>query len=148
MPELDPLSAEDREQMLDVVVQDASEVDDVVQELNERLQSMEADYSSLDLQTEKVKTTYVATVNAFKVLEDVGSRLQSYISAEAEFRQRWSEEHDTIQGKMAEMEQLRVFYESYASSYDGLILEVERRKIEMFRRELPLCVRLLADGEN
>lgn len=27
-------------------------------------------------------------------------------------------------------------------------LEEERRKIEMFRRELPLCARLLADGEN
>jgi hypothetical protein len=27
-------------------------------------------------------------------------------------------------------------------------LEEERRKIEVFRRELPLCVRLLADGED
>ena len=27
-------------------------------------------------------------------------------------------------------------------------LEEEHRKIEVFRRELPLCVRLLADGEN
>jgi hypothetical protein len=27
-------------------------------------------------------------------------------------------------------------------------LEEERRKIEVFRRELPLCVRLLADGEK
>jgi hypothetical protein len=26
-------------------------------------------------------------------------------------------------------------------------LEVERSKIEVFRRELPLCLRLLADGE-
>ena len=27
-------------------------------------------------------------------------------------------------------------------------LEEERRKIEVFRRELPLCLRLLADGED
>jgi len=27
-------------------------------------------------------------------------------------------------------------------------LEEERKKIEVFRRELPLCARLLADGEN
>jgi hypothetical protein len=27
-------------------------------------------------------------------------------------------------------------------------LEEERRKIEVFRRELQLCVRLLGDGEN
>jgi hypothetical protein len=27
-------------------------------------------------------------------------------------------------------------------------LEKERQKIEMFKRELPLCARLLTDGEN
>jgi autophagy-related protein 17 len=128
MPELDHLSPEDRAQMLEVVMQDASEVEDVVQELNGRLRSMEGEFASLNEQTSRVKATYLSTLDAFRVLEDIGSRLQSYISGEAEFRQRWVDEHETIQDKMAEMEELRIFYESYASSYDGLILEVERRK--------------------
>lgn len=128
MPELDTFSAEDRAQMLEVVVQDASEVDDVIQELTERLQSMEGEFNHVDEQTSRAKGTYIATVNAFRVLEDIGSRLQSYIAAEAEFRQRWAQEHETIREKMGEMDDLRAFYESYARSYDGLILEAERRR--------------------
>ncbi|KAI1344167.1 kinase activator [Xylariaceae sp. FL0016] len=128
MPELDPISQEDRTQMLQVVVQDASEVEDVVQELNERLQSMEADFSSLDHQTNQVNLTYLSTLDAFRVLEDIESRLRSYIAAESEYRERWVTEAQTIEEKMGEMEDLRIFYESYASSYDGLILEVERRR--------------------
>ncbi|KAI0015924.1 kinase activator [Xylariomycetidae sp. FL0641] len=128
MPVIEPISPEERAQMLEVVVQDSSEVEEVVHELNERLQSMEADFGKLDEQTNQVKLTYLATLDAFRVLEDIGSRLQSYIASESEYRERWVEEHQTIQEKMGEMEELRVFYENYAGSYDELILEVDRRK--------------------
>ncbi|KAI1413655.1 autophagy-related protein 17 [Hypoxylon sp. FL1857] len=128
MPEYEPISPEDRAQMLEIVVQDASEVEDVVRELNLRLQSMEEDFASIDRQTSQVKNTYISTLDAFRVLEDIGSRLQSYISAESEFRDRWNEENQAIQDKMGEMDDLRIFYENYSNSYDGLILEVERRK--------------------
>ncbi|KAH9887419.1 kinase activator [Xylariomycetidae sp. FL2044] len=126
--DFDPISPEDRDQMLEVVVQDASEVEDVVQELNERLQSMESDFAALDHEANQINLAYLSTLDAFRALEDIGSRLTSYIAAEAEFRDRWSEEQQAIEDKMEEMEGLRNFYENYASSYDGLILEVERRK--------------------
>ncbi|KAI0882007.1 autophagy-related protein 17 [Annulohypoxylon maeteangense] len=128
MPGYDPISAEDRIQMLQVVVQDASEVEDVIRELNIRLQSMEADFTIVDEQTNLVKKTYISTVEAFGVLEDIGSRLQSYISAESEFRERWNDEQQAIEDRLDEMDQLRIFYENYSNSYDGLILELERRK--------------------
>lgn len=128
MSELDPISHEDRIQMLHVVVTDAAEVTDVVQELNECLQNMQEDFGRLDEQTNRVKAAYVAALEAFRVLEDIGSRLQGYVAAEMEFRERWVEEHETIGDKMAEMEQLRSFYENYASAYDSLLLEVERRR--------------------
>lgn len=38
------------------------------------------------------------------------------------------EEQETIHDKISEMEELRVFYEKYAGTYDHLILEVERRR--------------------
>ncbi|KAI1306382.1 autophagy-related protein 17 [Xylaria venustula] len=128
MPGLEPLSPEDRAQMLEVLAQDSSEVEDVVQELNERLQSVEAEFSNLDERTTLVKLGYLTTLDAFRTLEDIGTRIQSYISAENEFRDRWVEEQETIHDKMSEMEDLRIFYEKYAGTYDHLILEVERRK--------------------
>ncbi|KAI1851446.1 hypothetical protein JX266_003521 [Neoarthrinium moseri] len=126
----DPITLEDRIQMLQVVVQDASEVMEVVQEINEHLQNMEEEYSHLIEQTEQVKLTYTTTNDAFHVLEDIGTRLRSYIAAETEFRERWIAEHDTIGEKMDEMEELRLFYENYASSYDSLLLEVDRRRTQ------------------
>ncbi|KAI0486777.1 kinase activator [Xylaria cf. heliscus] len=128
MPDLQPLSPEDRAQMLDVLVQDSSEVEDVVQELNERLHSVEADFSNLDEQTAQVKLNYLGTLDAFRVLEDIGTRIHSYVSAENEFRDRWVEEQETIHDRITEMEDLRTFYEKYAGTYDHLILEVERRR--------------------
>ncbi|KAI1441209.1 autophagy-related protein 17 [Annulohypoxylon stygium] len=128
MPDYDPISAEDRVQMLQVVVQDASEVEDVVRELNVHLQSIEGDFTMIDEQTNQVKKAYMSTLDAFSVLEDIGSRLQSYISAESEFRERWNDEQQAIEDRLEEMDQLRIFYESYSNSYDGLILEVERRR--------------------
>ncbi|KAI0835692.1 autophagy-related protein 17 [Hypoxylon sp. FL0890] len=128
MPDYDPISPEDRAQMLEVVMQDASEVEDVVRELNLRLQSMEEDFANIDHQTSQIKNTYISTLDAFRILEDIGSRLQSYISAESEFRDRWNEENQAIHDKIGEMDDLRIFYENYSNSYDGLILEVERRR--------------------
>ncbi|ORY63364.1 kinase activator [Pseudomassariella vexata] len=128
MTDVEPISGQDRAQMLQVVVQDASEVSGVVQEINEALHGMEDDFARLEEQTNRVRLIYLTTLDAFHVLQDIGSRLQSYIAAETEFRDRWIEEHETISDKMVEMEQLRMFYENYASSYDSLILEVERRK--------------------
>ncbi|KAI2626782.1 autophagy-related protein 17 [Hypoxylon sp. NC1633] len=128
MPDYDPISSEDRAQMLEVVVQDASEVEDVIRELNENLQYMEVHFASINNDISQVRATYLSTLSAFRELEDIGSRLHSYISAESEFRDRWDEEYQVMQDKMSEMEDLRVFYESYSNSYDGLILEVERRK--------------------
>ncbi|KAI3343767.1 autophagy-related protein 17 [Ustulina deusta] len=128
MPDLGSLSPEDRAQMLEVLVQDSSEVEDVVQELNEHLQTVEAEFSTFDERTTQVKLGYLSTLDAFRTLEDIGTRIQSYISAENEFRDRWVEEQETIHDKMSEMEDLRIFYEKYAGTYDHLILEVERRR--------------------
>jgi autophagy-related protein 17 len=130
MAELDPVTPEERLEMLQVVVQDASEVPDVVQEINERLNNMEEEYFHLIEQTDQIKATYTTTLDAFRVLEDIGTRFRSYVAAETEFRERWVAEHETIHVKMDEMEELRLFYESYASSYDGLLLEVERRRAQ------------------
>jgi autophagy-related protein 17 len=125
---LEPFTPEERAQMLGVLVKDSAQVEDVVRELQERLQAVEGDFSNLFAQTTQVKLTYLATLDAFRALEDIGTRLQGYTTAENEFRDRWVEEQETIQGKISEMEELRLFYEKYADTYDHLILEVERRR--------------------
>ncbi|GJC86051.1 autophagy-related protein 17 [Colletotrichum liriopes] len=129
MPDLDPITSQDRADMLEIVVSDASEVGSVIQELNERLQAMEEEFSAMTQQTEQIKAAFLGTLDAFNTLEDMGGRMASYIASEAEFLQRWEDERYTIYNKLGEMDDLRDFYEKYSNAYDNLILEVERRRM-------------------
>ncbi|KAH9238448.1 hypothetical protein K456DRAFT_1886265 [Colletotrichum gloeosporioides 23] len=129
MPDLEPITTQDRADMLDIVVSDAAEVDSVIQEINERLHAMEEDFAALTAQTGQTKAAFLGTLDAFTALEEIGGRVASYIASEAEFLQRWEDERFTIYGKLGEMDDLRDFYEKYAGAYDNLILEVERRRL-------------------
>ena len=125
--DLEPKSSKDRAEMLKVVTQDAQEVDDVVHEIQDRLTEMEQEYAILEEQTEQTKRAYSGMLEAYTMLGEIGDRLGDYLAAEEDFRARWEIEKEVVFGKLEEMKQMRDFYEGYASAYDSLILEVERR---------------------
>ncbi|KAF5663522.1 hypothetical protein FHETE_7469 [Fusarium heterosporum] len=126
--DLEPKTIKDRAEMLKVVVQDAGEVDDVVQEIQERLAAMEQEFTVLQEQQETSKQAYSGMLEAYAVLGDIGDRLADYLAAEGDFKSRWDMEKENVYIKLQEMQQLKEFYERYASAYDSLILEVERRR--------------------
>lgn len=126
--DLETMTSQERADIVQVVIQDAPEVDEVVEELTAVLQQMEADFMALKDQTDQIQSSYIATTNAFHVLEDIGSRLHSYTAAETDYVDRWEDEKHVIFDKLQEMDTLREFYDGYASAYDSLILEVERRR--------------------
>ncbi|KUI59284.1 Autophagy-related protein 17 [Cytospora mali] len=122
------LEPEGKIEIVQVVMQDAPEVDEVVADLNTEMQLMEMDFAQLKEQTDQTRSAYVAVTQAFQILEEIGSRLTGYIAAETEFLDRWGAEKQSIFARLEEMETLRDFYEGYGSAYDSLILEVERRR--------------------
>ncbi|KAM0400498.1 hypothetical protein HYE67_007787 [Fusarium culmorum] len=126
--DLEPNTAKDRAEMLKVVVQDAGEVNDVVQEIQERLTAMEQDYLVLQEQHDISKQAYSNMLEAYAVLGEIGDRLADYLAAEGDFKSRWDMEKESVFSKLQEMQQLKEFYERYASAYDSLIIEVERRR--------------------
>ncbi|KAK3331679.1 autophagy-related protein 17 [Cercophora scortea] len=153
MAELEPMDPRERAEIVQVVVQDAPEVDEVIAEIQAVLQQMEIDFGALKEQADHIRSTYATTIAAFHVLEDIGSRLQSYVAAEAEYMQRWEDEKDIIFGKLQEMDDLRRFYEGYANAYDSLLLEVERRrsaedKIQTIWRKAKESVDKLVDADR
>lgn len=129
----EPMSAEERAEVVAVVVQDAPEVDEVVAELEASLRQMEGDFDLLSSRAERVRETYAAAAGtAFAALEEIGSagggRLRGYVAAEAECARRWEDEREVVFLRLEEMEELGRFYEGYASAYDSLLLEAERRR--------------------
>ncbi|KAG5936267.1 hypothetical protein E4U53_000256 [Claviceps sorghi] len=128
MSDLEPKTAEDRAEMLKVVVQDAEEVDYVVSEIQEHLTAMEQDYAVVQRHLSRAKAAYNSVLESFTLLGEIGDRLSDYMAAEEDFRQRWDLEKEAVFGKLREMQEMRRFYEGYASAYGSLVLEVERRR--------------------
>lgn len=117
-----------RAEVVTTVVRDAVHVDNVVDDLNTALQEVDLCFNFLKDQSDQVKAAYVAVTQAFRILEDIGSRLESYIESASAFVERWNDEKEAIFVTLGEMERLRDHWEGYASGYDSLILEVERRR--------------------
>jgi autophagy-related protein 17 len=111
MSDLEPKTAEDRAEMFKVVVQDAGEVDDVVQEIHELLAAMERDNIILDERATQTQKAYVGMLQGYAILGEIGDRLNDYLAAEEDFRGRWDLEKQTVFGKLREMRELRDFYE-------------------------------------
>jgi autophagy-related protein 17 len=128
LPGLEAMDPQELAEIIQVVVGDAPEVDEVVVEIQAALQQMESEFGVLKEQADRVRSSWVATLNAYQLLEEIGARLPIYTAAEHEFEQRWSDEKDIIFAKLEEMDAMRRFYEGYASAYSSLLLEVERRR--------------------
>ncbi|KAK3399520.1 autophagy-related protein 17 [Sordaria brevicollis] len=125
----EPMDPLDRHELLSIVLRDASEVDDVVADIHTVLSQMTASHSSLASFFSSVRSRHAATLSCFALLEEIGARVStSYISAETEFVARWEDEKEAIAENAGRMEELQRFYEGYLDAYDGLVLEVKRRK--------------------
>lgn len=153
MSDLEPKTAEDRAEMLKVVMQDADEVDDVVREIQERLAAVERESSALEEQAHETTKAYAAMSEAFAALGEIGDRLADYLAAEGDFRERWELEKEAVFGRLCDMREMRQFYEGYGSAYASLVLEVERRRtvdrqIEAYWRKAQEGVARLLDADR
>ncbi|KAM3068008.1 Autophagy-related protein 17 [Clarireedia jacksonii] len=123
-----PISDAERHEMLTILENDAAEVEDVVMELRDRLAEMEDKHSAILSHVASLTARYQEMNSAYALLESVGLRLSRYIIASQDFRARWEDTKLQIHEQMEELEGMRLFYENYLASYDGLILEVYRRR--------------------
>ncbi|KAI9731250.1 MAG: autophagy protein 17 [Claussenomyces sp. TS43310] len=126
--ESEPLSERDRKDMLSVLANDAAEVEDVVMELHQRLANMEEQHEQICDYVSSLTSTYTATTTAFQLLESMGMKLPGHISSRHSFILRWTECKTQLETYMEELNSMTIFYEGYLGCYDGLILEVARRK--------------------
>lgn len=122
------ISEEERKEMLDVLEKDAEQVEDVVMELREFLSEMEQKHEAVLEYVSNLTTVHTSTLATFQMLETISARLSGYIAASQDFRLHWDDTKLNIHEQLSELESMRLFYENYHSSYDGLLLEVWRRR--------------------
>lgn len=122
------IKEDEKRDMMAVLDNDAAEVEEVVIEIQDRISQMEAQLDQVQLWKEKRESENEDVMAAMKLLEQVGTRLPGYIIQSQTFVTRWGEEKLKIEEGMAGLEDLRDVYRNFLGAYDGLIVEVARRK--------------------
>lgn len=122
------MSEEERLEMIQVLENDAADVDDVVIEMQDRHADMETQLDQIMLWKERKEGAYDDVTNAIRLLDKIGGRLPSLITESSKLANRWAEEKIKIEDGMTGMDDLCEVYENFLHAYDGLIVEVARRK--------------------
>ncbi|KAA6411675.1 MAG: hypothetical protein FRX48_04956 [Lasallia pustulata] len=130
-----PISDEERNEMMEVLEKDASEVEDVVLEIRDHIAEMESQFELVVADNDRLSEQYASATAAFRLLEAVGTRLPGYIAQNQVFLIRWDEEKTNIQERMDELEGMREFYDGFLRAYDNLIIEIDRRKMMQGKME-------------
>ncbi|KAL4939628.1 hypothetical protein BDV06DRAFT_198516 [Aspergillus oleicola] len=126
---LDPLSDSEYREMVNVIINDAAEAEDVVMEIQDRIGEMESVIENLLAQRDSHFAIYNATKEVFVHLSSLAStRLPGYIAQAHSFTAVWNDEHDRIKSGLADLSDLSALYDGFLDAYDGLIIEVARRR--------------------
>ena len=131
----DPISEDERLEMMEVLQKDASQVEEVVTEIRDHITEMEAQHELVVAHIKRLAGEHDDTVSAFRHLETLGSRLPGYITQSHLFVLRWDDEKAKIEERMEELEGLRFFYEGFLGAYDNLLIEIGRRKVLELKME-------------
>jgi autophagy-related protein 17 len=123
-----PMNEEERVEMLQVLENDAQEVDDVAMELQDHHAEMEALLGKIRAWQRRQESAYNDVLMGFKLLDKISARLNDYVANTSRHAMKWSEEKAKIEDGISGMEELCEYYGNFLHAYDGLIVEVARRK--------------------
>ncbi|RDI86721.1 hypothetical protein Vi05172_g3151 [Venturia inaequalis] len=123
-----PMSEEEMSEMLAVLAKDAAEVEEVVSEIKDQLAEMEDQLAHVEAYLQTLRDTSKRLKHGMVLLKHVAGNVPSYITACAIFQGAWEDEKAVLSEKKEGLEGLKEFYSGFADAYDGLIIEVQRRK--------------------
>ena len=123
-----PMNEDERLEMLQVLENDAGEVDDVVMEIQDRNADMEAHLDKISMWRERSEASYNDVGTAFAFLDSIGAKLSNYVGESARYGNRWAEDKVRIEDGIAGMEDLCETYDNFLHAYDRLIVEAARRR--------------------
>lgn len=127
-PKHDLMSSAELNELVQIVVEDAAEVQPTVRDMWATLESMTPILAASREQLETCEGVCTALVNAFYHAESVRRKMASYQAAEREFRERIAAEQDTIDTCESQVTELTHFYEGYINAYGQLKTEYRRRQ--------------------
>ena len=113
---------------LEILERDASEVSEVLEEMEDHVREIEHSSDVIQAHTARVYDTYTSIVNIFHQLETYGKEgLPSHLSSVRDFEARAAVHRRHIQALKQEMFNLVQYYTNFSAAYAALLVEVKRR---------------------
>ncbi|KAF2482845.1 autophagy-related protein 17 [Neohortaea acidophila] len=125
----EPISEQERSDMLRVLENDAQEVDDVAGEIKDRNLEQEGLYEQLTRHVKSARATDGRIRQVLVMLHEMKEViLPSHVHAVDTFKSSWQRIQATINSQTAELSSLSAFYDGFLTGYAKLLREVDRRR--------------------
>lgn len=151
----EPLSEEERQDMLAVLQKDANEVEEVVVEIRERGSEMTLLLTQIENHINLLRNEASALSSVLQMIAQITAEVRSHLLTSRSFHVSWLDDtRPTLLNGIDEWENQREFYERFDYAYAELLVEVSsrrrrhekaKRKAEEAQRELD---RLFTEDER
>lgn len=125
----EPLSEEERVEMVAVLVNDAQEVDDVVTEIRERGSEMDFLLNQIENHINQLRNESSALSSILQMISQITGEVKSHIATSRTFHASWLDDtRPTLLNGIEEWENQREFYERFDLAYAELLVEISSRR--------------------
>lgn len=128
-PPPEPISEEERQEMLSVLGRDAQEVEDVVTEIREHGSEMSYLLSQIDNHITHLRNEDSALGSILKMMANIAREVKGHIAISRAFHTSWLDDtRPTLLNGIEEWENQRDFYERFDLAYAELLVEISSRR--------------------
>lgn len=125
----EPMSEEERQEMVAVLVNDAREVDEVVGEIRERGAEMTFLLNQIENHINHLRNEASALSSILKMISRITGEVKSHIMTSRTFHASWLDDtRPTLLNGIEEWENQRDFYERFDLAYAELLVEISSRR--------------------
>ncbi|KAF2014466.1 hypothetical protein BU24DRAFT_441906 [Aaosphaeria arxii CBS 175.79] len=138
VPPPEPMTEEERHEMLSVMARDAREVEDVVSEIRDRGSEMTFLLSQIENHVTHLRSEGSALNTILQMISRVAVEVKDHITTSRSFHAAWLEDtRPTLLSGIEEWENQREFYERFDLAYAELLVEIasRRRRHEKAKRK-------------
>ncbi|KAF2197375.1 hypothetical protein GQ43DRAFT_381166 [Delitschia confertaspora ATCC 74209] len=125
----EPMSEEERQEMLAVLQNDSMQVEDAVLELHDRESEMSSLLSQVEAHIALLREQDTALANILRILSNLSADAKSYIAVSRSFYDSWTQDtREILLNGIDEWENQREFYERFDLAYAELLVEISARR--------------------
>jgi autophagy-related protein 17 len=125
----EPMSEEERQEMVAVLAKDAHEVEDVVTEIRERGSEMTALVTHIENHINHLRNEASALSSILQMISQITGEVKSHIATSRSFHASWLDDtRPALLNGIEEWENQRDFYERFDLAYAELLVEISARR--------------------